>query len=207
MNGHCLRFGIWFLVLIPMEIKRIVVGMMQTNCYLLADSGVLAVIDPGDEAPRIVDEITQIGVKPKFIINTHGHFDHIGANAYLKEKYGVPVLAGAHEKGRADFSPDVSLNDGQEIMIGNCSLKVAATPGHTPGGICLFGPGFVFSGDTIFAGNIGRTDLPEGFNVDMAVSLEKLDRMINGGTKIYPGHGDEFTYGKGMALEWIDYLK
>ncbi len=189
-----------------MEIKRIVVGILQANCYLLAAGGDLAVIDPGDEAEKIIDEIDHIGATPKLIINTHAHFDHIGANSRLKEKYGVPVMAGANEKWGTGFSPDAKLFDGQIILVGGQPLRVVDTPGHTPGGICLLGPDFIFSGDTLFDGNIGRTDLDGGSNKDMAESLKKLDRMIAAGMTAYPGHGAPFAYEKGMALKLIDYL-
>jgi hydroxyacylglutathione hydrolase len=190
-----------------MEIKRIVVGMLQTNCYLLIDGGELAVVDPGDEADIIIGEIARSGAAPKLIINTHGHFDHTGGNTRLKEKYGLPVLAGAKEKGEATFIPDIALDEGQTVKFGGSILKVMETPGHTPGGICLFGDDFVISGDTLFDGSIGRTDLAGGSDRAMAASLERLDREIPDGTAIYPGHGRVFRYKKGMVREWLEFLK
>ena len=189
-----------------MEIKKITVGALQTNCYLVIDGGELAVVDPGDEAQKIADEIEKTGAVCKLIINTHGHFDHIGANRFLKDKYEVPAMAGENEKGDLDFVPDEYLKDGRTLKIGNSTLKIIATPGHTEGGICLFGKEVVFSGDTIFDGNIGRTDLAGGSNVQMAASLKELDGLIPDGATVYPGHGDIFKYKKGMALEWLDYL-
>lgn len=189
-----------------MTIEKIVVGPLQTNCYLLADGSDLAIIDPGDDAAAIDEEIKKSAVRPKYIINTHGHFDHTGANIWLKKKYGVPVVAGINELPQAGFYPEIILRGGQDIKVGNVLLRVVEAPGHTPGGICLFGPDFVISGDTLFEDSIGRTDLPGGSDVDMARSLEKLDRVIAAGTTIYPGHGNIFKYEKGMMDDWMDYL-
>jgi hydroxyacylglutathione hydrolase len=189
-----------------MEIKRIIVGQLSTNCYLLVDDGQLAIIDPGDETGTIESEISKIGAIPQFIINTHCHFDHIGANGALKEKFHIPVLIAENEKGSAGFSADKFLKDGQELKIGGSILKIIDTPGHTKGSICLFGDNFVFSGDTIFAESFGRTDLPGGSDKDMRASLQKLDCLIKQDTTICPGHGDTFNYQKGMTLTWLDYL-
>ncbi|MCU0653134.1 MAG: MBL fold metallo-hydrolase [Candidatus Pacebacteria bacterium] len=175
-----------------MEIKRIVVGQLQTNCYLLIDGGHILVVDPGDEAERIAEEIVRTGAAPVAIVNTHGHFDHIGANAELEKKFGVKVVP--------------NLKEGDILTFGGQKVKVAVTPGHTKDGICLFGEGFVVSGDTLFCGNIGRTDLEGGSDHDMAESLKKLDRLIPEGARVYPGHGEPFSYRKGEALVWLEYL-
>ncbi len=175
-----------------MEIKRIAVGILQANCYLLVDGGEAAVIDPGDEPQKIIDAIEKSGAKVKFIANTHQHFDHIGANAAIAEKFGVEVMA--------------NLKDGDILAIGKLKLKVVETSGHTPDGICLAENGFVISGDTLFEDGIGRTDLEGGSDAQMAASLKKLDALIPDGAAVYPGHGDVFIYRKGMAREWLDYL-
>ena len=172
----------------------------------MIDGGQLAAVDPGDEAEKIAGEIDETGAVCKLIINTHGHFDHVGGDRFLKDKYGASIMVGENEKNDLDFDPDGYLADGDVLKIGNSILKIIATPGHTKGGICLFGEGFVFSGDTIFAGNIGRTDLAGGSNADMAASLKKLDGLIPDGATVYPGHGDIFKYQKGTALAWRDYL-
>jgi glyoxylase-like metal-dependent hydrolase (beta-lactamase superfamily II) len=176
-----------------MDIKKIIVGQLQTNCYLLIDGGELAAVDPGDEAPRIIAEIGKTGAAVKYIINTHCHFDHIGANAALENEFGVKASA--------------NLKEGDVLAIGKSQVSVVKTPGHTPEGICLFGAGFVISGDTLFDGGIGRTDLAGGSNKEMAASLKKLDDLIPEGAMVYPGHGDIFTYEKGAALRWIRYLE
>lgn len=165
---------------------------MQTNCYLLLDGGELVIVDPGDEAQKIIGEIQKIGAAVKFIVNTHRHFDHIGANRELEKEFGVRK---------------VDLKDGDVVSIGQVRLRAVATPGHTPEGICLFGKDFAITGDTLFADGFGRTDLAGGSSADMAVSLAKLDNLIPEGGMVYPGHGDVFVYKKGMALEWLDYLE
>jgi hydroxyacylglutathione hydrolase len=190
-----------------MEIKKIVVGPLQTNCYLLADGRDLAVIDPGDDAVRISEAIEMAGAAPKFIINTHSHSDHTGANIWLKKKYGMPVAAGINELPQPGFYPEIFLRAGQDIKIGETLLKVMETPGHTAGGICLFGPDFVISGDTLFEDSIGRTDLPGGSDADMVRSLQKLDKIIATGATVYPGHGNIFKYRKGMAAGWVGSLE
>lgn len=190
-----------------MEIKRITVGPLQANCYLLVDGADLVIVDPGDNADLIDKAIQKTNAKPKYIINTHGHFDHTGANAWLKKKYGMPVAAGINELPSSGFYPEIILRSGQDIKIGGTLLKVMETPGHTPGGICLFGPDFVISGDTIFEDSIGRTDFNGGSEADMAASLEKLDKNIAFGTAVYPGHGDSFKYKKGMFAAWIERLR
>ena len=175
-----------------MKINRIVVGLLRTNCYLLIDGGRLAVVDPGDEGQAIIREIEKTGAVPESIINTHGHFDHIGANAAVAEKFGVEVLA--------------NLNDGDILAIGKSKLKVVKTPGHTPDGVCFFGDGFVVSGDTLFEDGIGRTDLEGGSDEQMTASLKKLDALIPDSAIIYPGHGNAFTYKKGIALEYLKWI-
>jgi len=181
-----------FAILFFMKIEKIVVGMLRANCYLLVDGGEAAVIDPGDEPRKIIDAIEKSGAKLKFIANTHRHFDHIGANAAVAEKFGVEVLA--------------NLNDGDILAIGKSKLKVVKTPGHTPDGVCFFGDGFVVSGDTLFEDGIGRTDLEGGSDEQMTASLKKLDALIPDSAIIYPGHGNAFTYKKGIALEYLKWI-
>lgn len=174
--------------------------MLQTNCYLLIDGGEAAVVDPGDEARKIIDEVGKTGAKVKFIINTHNHFDHIGANGELKKKFNAKIMI----HGKDDtISADSCFKEGDIISVGNESLKVVETPGHTAGGVCLFCNGFVISGDTLFDQGVGRVDLPGGSIADMRASLAKLEKMIPPGTKIYPGHGEIFTFEKGEIQKWI----
>jgi len=177
-----------------MEIKKIIVGPLQTNCYLLVDGGEMAVIDPGGDSRVILNEVKKLKDKPKFIINTHYHFDHTLANSDLKEKLGVPVLIHKNEKKFLNSFADRFLEDGEIIEIGSCMLKVVLTSGHSMGSICLFGSGFVFSGDTIFEMGVGRTDFQGGSDKDLKESLDRLSKIIKPGTTIYPGHGKIFVF-------------
>ena len=174
-----------------MEIKKITVGALQTNCYLLIDDGEAVIVDPGDEAPRIIGEVVKTGARVKSIVNTHDHFDHTGANADLERAFGLKIT---------------KLKDGEVLAAGGSKLKIVRTPGHTPESVCLFGDGFVISGDTLFEDGFGRTDLDGGSNEKMAASLKKLDKLIPEGVTVYPGHGNIFKYAKGMTAEWLDYL-
>jgi glyoxylase-like metal-dependent hydrolase (beta-lactamase superfamily II) len=150
-------------------------------------------------------------MKPAGIINTHGHWDHIGANGTLKEKYGIPIYAYEKEAayltdpslncsslvGPAYRSPaaDVLLADGQVLRLGRLEIKVIATPGHTAGGICLIVEDLAFTGDTLFSGTMGRTDLPGGDEDVILASLKKL-KMLPPSLKILPGHGPSSTLEK-----------
>jgi len=177
-----------------MEIHRITVGEIQTNCYLLVCAGELAVIDPGGNAEAILAKTKETGAVPKFVINTHYHFDHTLADREIREKLNAPILIHEADKDYLGFPADRYLKDGEEIAIGDCVLKVVSTPGHTKGSICLFGQGYVISGDTFFEIGVGRTDLSGGSAEDLAASLKKLAGLIKTGTTVYPGHGEIFTF-------------
>ena len=169
------------------EVRRLVVGPLDVNCYIVWDgvSGPAFIIDPGAEPERITTAVRKIGLTVKYIVNTHGHFDHVGANAEIKNAFGAPVavhvkdkglLASSHEHS-ASFGivskpqppPDIALKDGMRLDAGGISLKVLHTPGHTEGGVSLYceNHGLVFTGDTLFRGSVGRTDFEGG-------SFEKL---------------------------------
>ncbi|MDD4624924.1 MAG: MBL fold metallo-hydrolase [Candidatus Paceibacterota bacterium] len=177
-----------------MEIKQIIVGKLQTNCYLFVSQKEAAVIDPGGEPGKILLEMEKTKAKIKYIINTHYHFDHVSANEELKEATGAEILIHEDEKNFISFHPDIFLKEGQKIEVGKEKLEVFHTPGHSKGGICLLGRGFIFSGDTLFDGSYGRVDLPGGSAEEMAGSLEKLAKVIQAGTTVYPGHGKVFRY-------------
>ena len=179
------------------------VGELQTNCYLLVDGEELAVIDPGADAKLIISEIKKSGAKVKAIVNTHCHYDHTEANSQLREAFGAPIAIHEAEKPFVDFAVDRWLKDGDIVIVGALELRVVHTPGHTKGGICLFGSDFVLSGDTIFDLGIGRMDLAGGSCADMKQSLEKLDKLIPQGAMVYPGHGEIFKFQKGEVTKWI----
>ena len=186
-------------------IKTLAVGDLQTNCHILIDekTSECIIIDPGADYYRIIEELK--GLSVGYIVNTHGHGDHIGANSKLKEKYSCQILIHSLDAGMLvspeenlsssfypvgvkSFKADRLLEDGNEIACGKYTLKVLHTPGHTPGGICLLGEGFIFTGDTLFCGSVGRWDLPGGDGNALRNSVNKLSRFPPE-IKIYPGHG------------------
>ncbi|OGC23942.1 hypothetical protein A2291_05505 [candidate division WOR-1 bacterium RIFOXYB2_FULL_42_35] len=171
-----------------MQIKTIKVGYLRTNCYILSDEQThdAVVIDPGDEADLILPELA--GLKVHYIIITHGHYDHVGAIADVKRLTKAKTVW--HEDnflGQADWV----LHDGDEIKFGRVTLKVLHTPGHSPGGICLYTKGHLFSGDTLFYTTYGRVDLQGSSPRQMSESLQRLAALPDE-TIVYPGH-EEFT--------------
>lgn len=175
-----------------MNIKRVAVGSLQTNCYIIEEDNETIVIDPGGEPEKILKYIKG---EVKYIINTHYHFDHTLANKEIKEATKAKILISEKEKDYIDFKPDGFLKENEEIKIGKTILKVLETPGHSKGSICLISNGIIFAGDTIFEGGYcGRMDLPGGSEEDMQDSLNKLKKIIKSETKIYPGHGEPFIY-------------
>ncbi len=190
---------------------RIVVGPLEVNCYILADeqTGAAVIIDPGDDAEEILKIIRNENLKVRYIINTHAHFDHVGANARLKEATGAEILM--HEADVAMLAdaadqaiifgsriaqppqPDRYVRDGDEIRAGEVRLKILHTPGHSRGGICLLGDGMVFTGDSLFAGSIGRTDFDGGDLMSLIGSIKAKLLTLPGDTIVYPGHGPETT--------------
>ena len=175
-----------------MKIKLLVVGPLLTNCYLLSSREELLIIDPGGNKEEILKEAAKIKGKVKYIINTHGHPDHVFANQEIKKETGAEILIHEAEKAFIDFQPDKFLKDGDQIEIGDSALKVLHTPGHTKGGICLLGPNFIFTGDTLFKDGYGRTDLPGGNYQELEESLENLKKILKPGITVYPGHGEAF---------------
>jgi len=161
-----------------MEIKRLIVGALETNCYLLVSNSELGIVDPGGEAKKILEEIEKTKAKPKYIINTHHHPDHTSANEKIKKETRAEIL--------------IDLQNKDEIKIGKSVLKIIRTPGHTKDSVCLLGHDFIFSGDTLFENGHGRTDLPGGSQKEMEESLEKLSKSLKPGITVYPGHGEIF---------------
>ena len=180
-----------------MEIKHLIVGELETNCYLLISENELGIIDPGGDADKILKEIREIKAEAKYIVNTHCHPDHILANEKIRKETGAKILIHEAEKDFINFEADRFLEDGDEIKIGESILKVLHTPGHTKGSICLLEMSSAFTGDTLFKDGYGRTDLPGGSQKDMEESLEKLSKLLKPGTMVYPGHGEIFKYRKG----------
>jgi glyoxylase-like metal-dependent hydrolase (beta-lactamase superfamily II) len=178
----------------------------MANCFILGcdDTKEAAVIDPGDEADRILMTLAESALTVKYIINTHGHFDHVSANKRLKEVTGADILihpldapmlnqlaAAASAWGFSSENsppPDRLLEDGDVVKVGNIELTVLHTPGHTPGGISLHANGAVFVGDTLFAGSIGRTDFPGGDFDTLKSSIQQKLYTLNDDVVVYPGH-------------------
>jgi len=175
-----------------MEMKHFVVGPLLTNCYLLVSNGEAAVIDPGGGAKAILKEIEESGAKLKFIILTHGHWDHTLSALKIKKETGAKILLHEAEKEFVKPKVDEFLKDGDKIKIGDSLLKVIHTPGHTKGSICLLGENEIFTGDTIFKDGYGRTDLKGGSQEDLEDSLKKLKKFLKPEVKVYPGHGETF---------------
>ena len=189
-----------FQTLICMKIQMFIVGMLQTNCYVVScqETQDAIIIDPGldipSEAEQIFSFVDECMLKVKFLVNTHGHQDHICGDKILKRKYNVPICIHAYDAHAIeDLDEGISLGNillGAEDLLkfGKATLKVMHTPGHTPGSISLVGDKLVFTGDTLFARGIGRTDFPGGSDLDMRLSLEKL-RQLPDDYYVYPGHG------------------
>lgn len=185
-----------------MQIKVIQVGMLQANCYLVYDEKTMEalVVDPGAEGEKICREIKDLALKVKYIVNTHGHYDHVNANDYVRKETGAPLYlheadsAMLQEEGQA--AADGYLEDGDSLEVGNLCWVVRHTPGHSKGGICLAGEGVCFSGDTLFAGTIGRTDFEGGSLPEMLHSLKTKLLDIPDEYVIYPGHGPQTTMGR-----------
>lgn len=181
-----------------MQIQVLQVPMMGTNCYLVMDedSGKGVVIDPGGAADAISAAIKKVGMTLEAIFLTHGHYDHTGAVLELKKEFpDIPVYlhaADAVQTQKVDsLMPDIGetkpYDEGDEISIGSMKFRVLHTPGHTAGSVTLDAGEVLFTGDTMFAGNCGRTDLPSGSSDMMADSLKRLANL-EGDRQVLPGH-------------------
>lgn len=186
---------------------KLVVGQLQENCFILFDENKDAfVVDPGESSENIIEAIEKNSLNIKYILLTHGHFDHVGAVAALVEKYKAPVYLSKKDRAFLE-SPkevrasafgmqieaadvDVFVKDGDEIPFSGGTIKVIETPGHTLGSVCYLFENYLFAGDTLFNGSIGRTDFPESDHSLMVESLKKLKKLDD---EIYvlSGHGPE----------------
>lgn len=196
-------------------IIKIPVGPLEANCYILTDDATkdAFVIDPGGDPAEILGIIAKEGLKVRYIVNTHGHFDHVGADKSVKDATGAPVaihavdasmLPDAHdhavifgEKIPVQPEADMLLEDGEKLTAGSVTLTAIHTPGHTAGGVCLYSRelGVVFTGDTLFAGSIGRTDLGGGSYTEIMQSIMEKLLPLGDDVRILPGHGPESTVG------------
>lgn len=190
-----------------MKLKIMAVGPLEENCYIVYDeaSRDAFVVDPGDEAERIAGFIDKEGIAFKFIINTHGHWDHVGAVAALKEKYGVPFYLHAADEewlrepltslfgeSTADnLTVDHHIEDGDTLAFAGSEIQVLHTPGHTKGGCTLWlkDQDVAFTGDTLFKGTVGRTDFPGGSYDEILASVQKKLAVLPDSCTVFPGHG------------------
>ncbi|MBU2549774.1 MAG: MBL fold metallo-hydrolase [Proteobacteria bacterium] len=182
-----------------MLIKHLPAGPLMVNCFILGDeaSGEAVVIDPGGNVPDIVSIIEEHGLGLTAIINTHGHWDHTGGNADLKRAAGGRILIHQAEEARG-FKPDGYLREGEAVVFGPHRLEILETPGHSPGGISLYfrEVDAVFVGDLLFAGSIGRTDLPGGSFEVLVRSVRDKIYPLGDETRVLPGHGPMTSVGQ-----------
>lgn len=192
-----------------MEYQSFIVGDIMTNCYLLWSEKEAGVIDPGGPVSQVIEFIKQHGLVLKWIVNTHGHADHIVGNGALRNEFGAPILIQERDRemlleptanlsvfmGKGITSPDADklLKEGDLLRLGSEVLQVIETPGHTPGGISLVTTGLLFSGDTLFFESIGRTDLPGGNHEQLLQSIRKKLMVLPPETIVLPGHGESTT--------------
>ncbi|HEY8910058.1 MAG TPA: MBL fold metallo-hydrolase [Desulfosporosinus sp.] len=189
-------------------------GALGANCYLYAcmESKKAVIIDPGADGKKIHRWVLEKGLTIEYILLTHGHVDHIGAVDELRELLGA-VTVGIHaddaemltdsKKNLSSYlgsqvvlkGADFLIQDGQELMIGTQQLSVISTPGHTPGGVCFLSTEGLFSGDTLFAGSIGRTDFPGGSLEQLLKGVKEKLMTLPEDTLVFPGHGEETRIG------------
>ncbi|MEZ0291827.1 MAG: MBL fold metallo-hydrolase [Solirubrobacteraceae bacterium] len=198
-----------------MDVRTFTVGPVQENCHFAIRDGQAIVIDPGDEAPRLLEAIGALGVEVAAILLTHTHFDHVGAVAPVARATGaevwcpeleVPVLAdimtyvpwpgfGPFES----YDADHTVAGGETLSLGGMEFEVLFTPGHSPGHVTYAVPGAIFSGDVLFQGSIGRTDLPGGDHATLMQTLATLVDALPDETAVYPGHMGNTTIGRERA--------
>jgi glyoxylase-like metal-dependent hydrolase (beta-lactamase superfamily II) len=187
------------------KVKKVKTGIIGENCYIVYDSDTkrAAIIDPGEDPDEISNTIDSENLKPDIVINTHGHYDHIAGDDKIRLRYRIPLavhkndaemLADPQKNGSLIWGisvtvkePEILLEDNQEIKQSFINFKVLSTPGHSKGSICLLFDSYLFTGDTLFAGTAGRTDLFGGNMEEFLISLEKI-KKLDPSTIVYPGH-------------------
>lgn len=189
-----------------MIIKTILAGMYEENCYLVMDEETkeLGIIDPGGQANLLSDEIKKLDGKPKFILLTHGHMDHVGGVVELAGNLNIPFYI---NKADEEFSqkdnfvfealPKASgyLNEGDTFNLGKHVIKVIETAGHTPGGVCFLVDDKLFTGDTLFQCSVGRSDFPGGNGMQLVKNIKDKLLPLGDEVQVFPGHGPSSTIG------------
>ena len=192
------------------RLEALAVGPLQANCYLVGcpETGEGFIIDPGGDAPLILDAVERIEMEPRFILNTHGHVDHTAANRAVREATGAKLCIHEADRpmierpdpewaalvgGAPTCAPDATYAGGDILRVGSLEVEVMHTPGHSAGSVCLSVGDLLFTGDTLFAGGIGRTDLPGGSMRELEGSLRRLLAEFAPQTRILPGHGPPST--------------
>ena len=197
-----------------LQVERLVVGPLESNCYIAWDNNAKqgVIIDPGEDAQIILRKVKELGIGIKYILATHGHFDHVGAVAGLKKELKAEFLAhkddfffieeGENAARRWGFiieqppKPDRFIEDGDTIEVGNYELEVLHTPGHSPGGVSFLHNRMVFGGDTLFQSSIGRTDFRKGSFEELEKSIKTRLYTLPDDTIVYTGHGPTTTIGE-----------
>lgn len=196
-----------------MEIKRLILGIVRTNCYIVytEDTNKAVVIDPAADSRKIIEELSALGVTPEAVLLTHGHFDHMLAAESLRKEYHIPVCVLQEDATLLKdpmlncseqflhmsygISADEELEDGQRLRFLDGTFTVIATPGHTAGSCCYYAEAehVLFSGDTLFQESIGRTDLPTGGAAQLLASIREKLFVLPDQTVVLSGHGMETT--------------
>lgn len=213
-----------------MILHRLEVGPLAANCYLIGDERTRQglIVDPGGDAPDIMAAVSRTGLNVRFIVDTHGHPDHVSANEAVRRALtqiqADPPKLLVHEADRAAVEQppmqwlligmrpapcpvDDTLTEGQVLQVGGLSVRVMHLPGHSPGSIALVVEDAVFTGDTLFEGSIGRTDLPGGDLRQIMASLKRLVTELPPETRVYPGHGLDTSIARELTHnEWLEGL-
>lgn len=197
-----------------MRVITVPCGMLAANCYIVESNSYAVIVDPGFIEKEILDYIEKNPRKIKYILLTHGHFDHIFGAEKVQKMTGAKIIIGKGDElslvddvfnlsyglrlpyGKIGSNPkgEFTVVDGDVIAAGDMSFRVISTPGHSPGGVCYLFDDMLFSGDTLFAGSVGRTDFPNSDLSELFNSLQKL-KNLNDDIKVYPGHGEPTTIG------------
>jgi glyoxylase-like metal-dependent hydrolase (beta-lactamase superfamily II) len=196
-----------------LSIEALTVGPLQMNAYLVtAGDGAAALVDPGDEPDRLLAAVEARGARLDHLVCTHGHFDHVAAAAAVQERCGLPLRCHAADVPIIEAMPEIqagygfppspvprldpSLADGGTLVLGGVELGIVHVPGHSPGHVALVGDGAALVGDVIFAGSIGRTDLPGGDFATLAASIRERIYTLPDATILHPGHGPDTSVGR-----------